>query len=179
MGRVGTVVEVEPDGDARLDMGGGDLVTAEHYGDAGDDSHPLPGDSAATVDGEQIGSRVATGYWDASAQKAGAGEKRFYSRDSGGAVVAEIYLKADGSIEITGNAAVKVVGTAYNIGAANQSMLRGQDFFTYMDAVILAVGTAIGGVPVAGTGLKATFDASISAAAPLRAAALSTVIKGE
>lgn len=88
--------------DVKLDPGGGANLTAEHFADAGDDSHPLPGDYVATVGIPRDGGQAAVGYADTiNDPKAAAGEKRIYGRDaSTGAAVNEVWLKADGSVMI-------------------------------------------------------------------------------
>lgn len=102
MGRdVGEVVTVEADGAVRCDLGGGDVVTAEPFGPAGDDSPPLPGDSAALTRSPGAGRRQVSGYSDGTERKAAGGERRLYSRDADGNPVAEVWLKADGSVEAT------------------------------------------------------------------------------
>lgn len=83
--------------DSKVDPGGGQVLTGEHFGPSGDDSHPLPGDYAHVIK-LKSGQVVTVGYVDPkNTQKAQPGEKRIYSRDSGGEV-AEVTLKADGSI---------------------------------------------------------------------------------
>jgi len=101
MGRVGEVVEVETDGDVRVDLGGEDLVTADGFAGAGDDAPPLPGDAAALVDGVSSGGYQVAGYDDETPKAAAGGERRMYARDPAGVVTSEIHLKGDGSIEIT------------------------------------------------------------------------------
>ena len=87
--------------DAKIDPGDGANVTARHFADAGDDSHPLPGDFVATVEAPGSGGAQVTGYLDTvNEPQAAAGEKRIYSRDSDGAVMAVVWLKADGTIEL-------------------------------------------------------------------------------
>lgn len=84
-----------------VDEGGGELVRADHVEPAGDDSQPLPGDKAVTVDAPGAGGQQAVAYYDAkNAGKAGPGEKRIYARDAGGNVVASWWLKSDGSVEL-------------------------------------------------------------------------------
>jgi len=86
--------------DVKCDPGGGANVTAQHFGPAGDDSHPLPGDFVGLAPGPGSGREQVTGYIDgSSAPKAEAGEKRIYSRDADGKVVAEAWLKKDGGLE--------------------------------------------------------------------------------
>ena len=78
---------------------GGANRTAQNFTPPGDDSHPLPGDYFLSVDVDQTGRVAACGYVDPKdTQEAQAGEKRFYSRDSSGEVVATVWLKNDGTI---------------------------------------------------------------------------------
>lgn len=108
MGFVATVVEflrTVTDGkqtpEAKVDRGGGDTATGYHFAPAGDDSQPLAGDDAILVADEGTGNAQIVGYQDpASTPKAGAGEKRIYSRSAPGVMAAEVWLKADGTISI-------------------------------------------------------------------------------
>jgi len=100
MGRIGEVQSFE-DGAVKVDPGGGDLLTADHFAPVGDDSPPLAGDFAALEESAGAGAEQATGYSDDTEKKAAPGEKRVYARDAAGEVVAELWLKGDGSIEIT------------------------------------------------------------------------------
>jgi hypothetical protein len=87
--------------DVKADTGDGDLVTVPHFADPGDDSQPLPGDYVALEDSDGSGAEQATGYADTkNAGEAGPGEKRTYSRSGAGAVMAWIWLKADGSVVV-------------------------------------------------------------------------------
>lgn len=92
-----------PVSDVTLDSGGGPNITGEHFADAGDDSFPLNTDKAVTTDIRRDGGEVPVGYLDTiNIPKAEAGEKRIYGRDPNtGAVVNEIWLKADGEIEVS------------------------------------------------------------------------------
>lgn len=109
MGFLATVVEflrstVEgvPTPEAKVDRGGNDTVTGYQFGPPGIDAHPLPGDVAYLGDDLGKGSAQILGYQDPkNAGTAGAGEHRLYSRSSDGLIVAEIWLKADGSILIS------------------------------------------------------------------------------
>lgn len=106
MGRIATVVSIEraqDEGaqvvDVQCDPGGGAAVTAEHFAPPGDDSLPLPGDSAALEDSSGSGREQISGYLDPKNEgQAAAGEKRLYSRATDGSPVAEVWLKNDGSI---------------------------------------------------------------------------------
>jgi hypothetical protein len=123
MSRDGDILAVErktEDGvtltEVRVDMGGGDVVTADHVSDPGDDSHPIPGIDGATVaDSPGKGNKQTSGYIDPiNAPQTAPGEKRIYGRDpTSGLAVNEFWLKADGSIEITSlnGAAITVTST--------------------------------------------------------------------
>lgn len=89
--------------DVKLDSGGGANLTAENFADAGDDSHPLPGDYVAAVSIPRDGGQAAVGYADTiNDPKAGPGEKRIYGRSPDtGLVVNEVWLKADSSVIIS------------------------------------------------------------------------------
>jgi len=84
------------------DPGGGAVVTAENFSPAGVDSQPVEGDFFATHDGPGTGDEIVSGYHDPkpSNRKAEAGETRTYARDSNGAVVCEVWCKADGTVAI-------------------------------------------------------------------------------
>jgi hypothetical protein len=121
MGRIAEVLSVERSGAGALvkvDPGGGANVSAEHFGDSGDDSLPLPGDFTALEESAGAGAEQVSGYHDSKNEgKAKPGEKRIYSRSTAGTPVAEIYLRDDGRIVIevlkTGGASllIKSAGT--------------------------------------------------------------------
>lgn len=88
--------------DVIVNPGGGANITAEHFADPGDDSFPLTTDYAVAVQTIRKGGMALAGYVDPiNSPKAQAGEKRIYARDSGGASICEIWLKADGSILVS------------------------------------------------------------------------------
>ncbi len=179
---VGIVRATEQDEDGpltKVDIGGDDLLLAEHFADSGDDSAPLPDDSAALAESPETGGLQVTGYHDATQRKAQPGEKRIYSRNAAGVVVAEVWLHADGAVDInTLGPGTKV--TINGLGAMPaQSMIRGEDWLTYFDAILTAVKAIATGVPVAGPGLATAFDAAVLAALPLRLLSISQVGKVE
>ena len=106
MGFLATVVEFlrstdqgVPTPEAKFDRGGDDTVTGYHFAPPGTDARPLPGDVAYLGDDLGAGNAQAVGYQDPkNAGVAGAGEHRLYARAPDGTVVAEVWLKADGSI---------------------------------------------------------------------------------
>lgn len=85
--------------DVKVDPGGGPNITAEHFADAGDDSHPLTTDYVALNTDSGSGRESAIGYLDPiNAPKAQPGDKRIYGRDADtGEVVVEVWLKNDGT----------------------------------------------------------------------------------
>jgi len=87
--------------DVKCDPGGGANTTAEHFSSPGDDSFPLTTDVALTVPRNGSGREAVVGYIDPSSeQKAEAGDKRIYARDSAGDEVAEVWLENDGTITL-------------------------------------------------------------------------------
>lgn len=100
MGIVATVLSNDGK-DLKVDRGNGDNVTAQHFGPSGDDAPPLKNDYSVLGSAKGSGNASAVAYRDQKAENyiAKAGEKRIYSRDESGAVKAEVYLKADGTIE--------------------------------------------------------------------------------
>lgn len=108
MSRVAIIMSVErvvDDGGPGLDIKVGPMqpATVPHFADPGDDSCPLPGDSVALDESSgSSGAEHATGYADTkNAGIAKPGEKRFYSRDTDGKVLSSIYMKNDGTVELT------------------------------------------------------------------------------
>ena len=112
-GLEGIVDAYRADGDdgpeTDLDLGGSDLATADHFGAGGEDSPPLKGDwlTVTQLDGSTE-SLAAVAYSDDTTRTAAAGEKRTYSRDSGGSVVAEVHMRGDGSVTVTRTAGSSV-----------------------------------------------------------------------
>jgi len=101
------VVEVQ------CDPGGGANVTAEHYQPPGIDSLPLPGDTVALQPSAGSGRMQTAGYADtANPGKAAPGEVRLFARGTNGTAGVEVWLRNDGSVEITvsGGGKVKITG---------------------------------------------------------------------
>lgn len=98
--------------DTKVDAGGGDNLTAQHFGAPGDDSHPLPSDTAALLPLPGTGRAAAVAYLDpANDQLAGPGERRIYSRNSAGQAVARVWLQDDGSAVIDNGSGGIVLGS--------------------------------------------------------------------
>ena len=109
--RVLSFVRGESFSETRVDPGGGDAITADHFSSLGDDAQPLAGDYAATIPVQRTGGQVAVGYVDIeNARKAQPGEKRSYARGSSGGQVSEVWLRNDGTVMITSNGNVNING---------------------------------------------------------------------
>jgi len=96
--------------EAVVDPGGGANLTAEVFQPVGDDAQPLGTDYAILLEFLRTGSVGVVGYADPlNAHVSGPGEKRIYSRDSAGAIKAEVYLKKNGVIEAkNANGTIKI-----------------------------------------------------------------------
>lgn len=108
-GTLATVIscerKVEEDGshlvDVHVDSGAGVPEEVELYQPPGEDSLPLPGDSALLQEAPGTGIKAVVGFDDpVNAGKAAEGEKRVYSRTVEGKLAADIWLKNDGSVHI-------------------------------------------------------------------------------
>jgi hypothetical protein len=88
--------------DVKVDRGGGDNRTPQHFSAPGDDAFPLPGDFVAIIDQAGTGRDSAVGYVDPkNLQKATAGDKRIYARDANGDQIVELWLKSDGTATLS------------------------------------------------------------------------------
>lgn len=109
MGRIGKLISfvratvgTTKTSDVKVDRGGGDNRTPQHFSAPGDDSFPLPGDFVAIVDQAGTGRDSAVGYVDPkNLQKATAGDKRIYARDANGDQIIELWLKNDGTATLS------------------------------------------------------------------------------
>lgn len=102
----------------RGDPGAGANATMEHFSASGDDSPPLAGDYVAGLPLQRSGGLAAVGVADPrNAGVAEPGEKRIYARDTSGAVVAEIYIEADGTITLSNAAGSLILDVSGNLTA--------------------------------------------------------------
>ena len=124
---IGTVtgqeIRVNRDGgvDVRLlqvQMVGDDVQTVQYMPMAGDDAPPMIGDLVAVI---PIGPafRVALGVRDSVVPSVAAGEKKIYSRDANGDIIASCHLKADGGIDFVNAAASVAISASGDINASN------------------------------------------------------------
>jgi len=88
----------------KVDLGGGNILTADYYLPPGEDSKPLKIDNIGLMPTQRKGGLLVVGFIDLQNEpKSEDGEKRFYSRQSDGQEVAEIYLKKTGEIILKNN----------------------------------------------------------------------------
>ena len=81
------------------DLGGGEVVSGEHFTQAGDDSAPLKDDYCLYTEIPRAGGYASIGFIDPVNEPiAEPGEKRIYARGSDGVSVNEVHLKKDGTI---------------------------------------------------------------------------------
>jgi hypothetical protein len=105
MARVLEMLRLDRGGDKiselQYDLGSNTTATGQHFSSPGDDANPMPQDYVMTVSFPELGNFIPVGYIDPkNADMSKPGEKRIYSRDSSGTLVADIILKNDGGIEI-------------------------------------------------------------------------------
>lgn len=105
MGTIATVKSSERVAEGvnlQVEVGDGDEETVELAQPPGVDSLPLPGDEPVLQESAGSGSQAAVGFIDPkNAGKAAEGEHRTYARSPDGTVVAEIWTRNSGDIEIT------------------------------------------------------------------------------
>lgn len=96
---------------AKINSGGGYTLTANTFSAAGIDSAPIAGDYCATIQSRGASAHVVAGIVDhVNNSQAGAGEIRVYSRDSTGVIIADIWLKNNGAIEINSTGPLNING---------------------------------------------------------------------
>lgn len=102
LGRLLSFVRAERNGaklsDVKIDLGGGEILTANYAQPSGEDSQPLPDDTAVVVRLPQSGRVLIVAMVESDAvQSANAGEKRLYARDAARGEVVQLWLKNDGT----------------------------------------------------------------------------------
>ncbi len=110
----------------KVDLGGKQTRTPQHYSSPGDDSHPLPTDFAALTDVRGGGGLASVGYHDPKNEPQSAlGEKRAYARDPNtGAPVAEVWCKNSGEIVLR---VLKDGGAPIRISSLGPIIVEGPD----------------------------------------------------
>lgn len=123
-----------------------DIQTVQYMPMSGDDSPPQIGDLVVIL---SIGTafQVALGLQDSVAPSMSAGEKKVYSRDSGGSIAAFIDLLASGDLELNGNA---------------NTAVRFADLNTQLQLLVTAI-NALFGTKLDGSGTAGTLTLDLSA----------------
>ena len=99
MSKIGEVTQVNKDS-IMVDTGGGTSFECDLFLAPGEDSKPIVGDRVAVM--PVNGERLAVAYYDSNIGLCESGEKRIYSRDADNNIKGEVFLKKDGSINVTG-----------------------------------------------------------------------------
>lgn len=87
--------------DVKVDAGGDNNLTVQHFQPSGEDSKPLKNDYVMVVEIPRTGGAVAVGYLDPQNEpQAADGEKRLYSRNANGEPITTLWLKNDGGCTI-------------------------------------------------------------------------------
>lgn len=157
MGRIGVVLSFtrvsNPFGsEVKVDIGGGDIVTADVFLPPGCDDHPLPGDYALLVPGPGTGSYYAIGFSDPTLQlDAAAGESVRYSRSAPGVIGTALRLRANGTAAIELASGTIELSAAGGITAPADVVGAGKSLSMHTHAAGALITGASGGSPVTGT----------------------------
>jgi hypothetical protein len=109
--------------EVKADRGGDDTITGYHFQPPGTDAQPLPGDVVYLGDDQGAGNAQALGYQDpANVGLAGPGEHRLYARAEDGTVVAQLWLKADGTVVLSNDAATVELAADGSLTAQNDTV---------------------------------------------------------
>lgn len=100
-------------GEARADIGGGNIRTCQHYQQPGMSSRPLPGDTVVAVAVPGTGRTVIVGSIPREGVEVGEGEVTVYAVTSAG-VACEIALKSGGRIQVRSDQEVDINGVKIN-----------------------------------------------------------------
>jgi len=105
---------------------------------------------------QQSGRVAAVGYFDpVSAGKTAPGEKRFYARNAVGTVVAEVWLKDTGAVEITNAFGSIKLGSDGAVNAVTPAGSFGMDAAGVLTASVtsLSIGNAAGSMALSAAGV--------------------------
>lgn len=152
MGRIGKVlswVAKALTGDVRHDVGGGSVHNSQLFSDSGTDAPPMAADYVYAGETQSRNRSAVVGSVDGkNASEATPGERRTYARDTAGAIVVTLHLKANGSarlfngngyIELKANGEIEANGakittdgdvvTADGVSLNNHKNLAGSELF--------------------------------------------------
>ncbi len=104
----------------KVDPSKGAVVTTPQIGPPGEDSPALPGDFMVGVPVQRTGNHVAVGVYDpANPGQAAPGEVRRYARDLTGRIVATVWLRNSGAVEVSNDAGSVTLGADGSVRLAN------------------------------------------------------------
>lgn len=107
----GQTIEAYRGGDTvrmlQVQLLGDNPETVEWFDITGEDTAPVNGDKVVILEVAR-NYKIAVATKDLITAAVNAGERKFYSRNAAGAILATIYLKDDGTIEINGNTTTAV-----------------------------------------------------------------------
>ena len=156
--------------EVEVELGGEDFATADMYGPPGEDSPPLPDDEVAAISVDMDGDALATvAYADATPRVAAAGEKRLYSRDSDGSIVASLHLKGDGSVtlEAASGALVEVATDgSIKLSGASVSLQLGEPLGNFLSTLHTGIATWVPVPQDGGAALKGALASWITQVPP-------------
>ncbi|MCP4568029.1 MAG: hypothetical protein GY841_10665 [FCB group bacterium] len=125
MGRVGNILGIGQNAaegdhttDIKLDIGGGQNITAPQATPAGIDSTPLETDIAVTSSAPGDSGQNVVGYVDKKNASKNDGVY-LYARSAAGVPVADIWIKTDGSVVVTNTTTTIETSAAGNIEISN------------------------------------------------------------
>lgn len=131
MARTGTVLSFEKvtDGgvkfaEVKVDLGGGDVVTAVYMPPLGESDWPFPGDDAALVQAPGAGNWMCVGFNDPTLEQptSAAGEKVIYSRSAPGVIAVKLVMKTNGDAVWNDTLTIKPDGTIETDGAVTANL---------------------------------------------------------
>jgi len=159
MGLIARLVEIK-NRILKVDLNSNNIVSTWHFQPAGDDAPPLITDKAFVSETKGADAFASLGFYDTkNSGVAEKGEKRIFSRGSDGLKIAEIYLKKDGSINISGGSGTIHIKTSGEIELSNGSgnikltpggklEINGADFLSHTHSGVTSGTEDTGGVVI-------------------------------
>jgi hypothetical protein len=172
IGHIKTVSVVDGQYEITVDTGSGPAITATLMLPAGIDAKPLAGDAVRfSRNGQEI---AITGLFTEDVN-ADDGEAILFSRSGDGSIVASVWMKNDGSIEILPDS-----GQVAGVGDASDFVAMAAKTDAKVDAIVYAItNAAVGGAPDAGAAFKANMVSLLGVSIPAIGSVASTNLKAD
>jgi hypothetical protein len=172
IGHIKTVSVVDGQYEITVDTGSGPAVTATLMFPPGIDAKPLAGDAVRfSRNGQEI---AITGLFTEDVQ-ADDGEAILFSRSGDGSIVASVWMKKDGSIEILPDS-----GQVAGVGDASDFVAMAAKTDAKVDAIVDAItNAAVGGAPDAGAAFKANMVSLLGVSIPAIGSVASANLKAD